>query len=201
MKTEILKSQPLGHQESVVEALWLYLGICRLPCPPGVSRGDRSGCGVAHARGPAHSLSFFWVVATGCAPRGHMARWVFLVEVEEGAFYLEFCSQLNTTGLVISNLSVSFQHTLVSSTLSHSGKGGDRNSHVCLPPYGSGDQRGGYPGDTNKQSFIHLFKYSPCTCNEAGTEKGPGNMRNKALVLMMLIIQSGKQMIKELLPK
>ena len=40
-----------------------------------------------------------------------------------------------------------------------SGKGGDRNSHGCLLPYGSGDQRGGYPGETNKQSFIHPFKY------------------------------------------
>ena len=82
-----------------------------------------------------------------------------------------------------------------------SGKRGDRNSHACLLPYGSGDQQGGYPGETNKQSFIHPFKYPPCTRNESGTEKGPGNMRNKAPVLMMLIIQSGKQMIKKSLPK
>lgn len=91
-------------------------------------------------------------------------------------------------------------HASVFNTKS-SGKRGDRNSHACLLPYGSGDQQGGYPGETNKQSFIHPFKYPPCTRNESGTEKGPGNMRNKAPVLMMLIIQSGKQMIKKSLPK
>lgn len=138
MKTEILKSQPLGHQESIVEALWLYLGICMLPCLPGWAGGTGQGVELpwltAHARGPVHSLSFFWVVVTGCAPGGHKARWVSLVKVEEGAFYLEFCSRSNISRLVISNLSVSFQHTLVSSTLSHSEREGTEiHMLVCFP--------------------------------------------------------------------